>query len=170
MKLTENFQEVISDGILYQKSKDLQTTNQLSWKSFKVKLWPKPNMQNSPYRKLLSLEYQRNWLALYFHSDWRNALRLQKLSKKSSLKKTRPSYGQKFVCSGNPEQNIWNRVKKSNKIGQGLKRFIPNFACFFWEVLSKFSFCKEDNFLSLSTTREASIRIKFVILDIKLLY
>ena len=30
----------------------------------------------------------------------------------------------------NPEQNIWNKVKKSSKIGEDWKHLISNFACF----------------------------------------
>ena len=30
----------------------------------------------------------------------------------------------------NPGQNIWHKVKRYNKIGQGFKNIISNFACF----------------------------------------
>ena len=33
-------------------------------------------------------------------------------------KETRPSYGEKLVCSDNPGQNIWNKLKKSTKTWQ----------------------------------------------------
>ena len=52
------------------------------------------------------------------------------MSKNSSLKETGPSYGQKFVCSDNPGQNIWHKVKKSSKIGQDFKNLLSNFAFF----------------------------------------
>ena len=52
------------------------------------------------------------------------------MSKNSCLKETGPSYGQKFVCSDNPGQNICQKVKKSSKIGQDFKNLISNFACF----------------------------------------
>ena len=53
------------------------------------------------------------------------------MSKNSSLKETGPSYGQKFVCSGNPGQNIWHKVKKFSKIGQDFKNVLSNFPGFF---------------------------------------
>ena len=52
------------------------------------------------------------------------------------MKETGPSYGQKFVCSDNPGQNIWQRVKKYSKIGQDLKNVIYNFACFLTAVVN----------------------------------
>ena len=51
------------------------------------------------------------------------------MSKNSCLKETGPSYSQKFVCSDNPGQNIWQKVKKSSKIGQDFKKLISTFAC-----------------------------------------
>ena len=33
-------------------------------------------------------------------------------------KEAGPCYDQKPVCSDNPGQNIWNKVKKSSKTGQ----------------------------------------------------
>ena len=47
------------------------------------------------------------------------------------MKETEPSYGQKFVSSDNPSQNIWHKVNKYSKIGQDFKNVISNFACFF---------------------------------------
>ena len=52
------------------------------------------------------------------------------MSKNSSLKETLPSCGQKFVCSDNPGQNIWHKVKKYSKTGQDYKNLISDFACF----------------------------------------
>ena len=54
----------------------------------------------------------------------------QKMSKNSSLKETGSSYSQKFICSDNPRQTIWQKVKKSSKIGQDFKNLLPNFECF----------------------------------------
>ena len=51
------------------------------------------------------------------------------MSKNLSLKETGPNYGQKFVCSDNPGQNIWHKVKKPSKIGQDFENLLPNFAC-----------------------------------------
>ena len=47
------------------------------------------------------------------------------------MRETGPSYGKTFVCSDNPGQNIWHKVKRYNKIGQDFKNIIPSFACFF---------------------------------------
>ena len=52
------------------------------------------------------------------------------MSKNSSLKETGLSYGQKLVCSDNPEQNILHKVKKASKIGQDFKNVLSNFMCF----------------------------------------
>ena len=48
-------------------------------------------------------------------------MKLQKTFKNSSKKETGPSYGQKFVSSDNPSQNIWDKLKKYSKIGQDFK-------------------------------------------------
>ena len=34
----------------------------------------------------------------------------------------------------NPEQNIWNKIEKYNKIGQDKKSLISAFACFFTPI------------------------------------
>ena len=57
------------------------------------------------------------------------------MSKNSSSKETGLSYGQKFVYSDNPRQNIWQKVKKSSKIGQDFKTFLPNFECFLRDIV-----------------------------------
>ena len=57
------------------------------------------------------------------------------MSKISSLKETGLNYGQKFVCSDNPGQNIWHKVKKSSKIGQDFKNLLSNFACFLTAIV-----------------------------------
>ena len=46
----------------------------------------------------------------------------------SSLKETGLNYDYKFVCSDNPGQNIWHKVKKSSKIEQDFKNLLSNFA------------------------------------------
>ena len=56
------------------------------------------------------------------------------MSQNSSLEETGPNYGQKFVCSDNPGQNIWHKVKKSSKIGQDFKN-LSNFACFLTAIV-----------------------------------
>ena len=40
------------------------------------------------------------------------------MSKNSSVKETGPSYSQKIVCSDNPGQNNWQKIKKYSKIGK----------------------------------------------------
>ena len=52
------------------------------------------------------------------------------MAKNSCLKETESSNGQKFVCLDNPGQNIWQKLKKSSKIGQDFKNLLSNFACF----------------------------------------
>ena len=44
-----------------------------------------------------------------------------------SLKETGPSYDQKCACSDNLGQNIWNKIEKSSKYGQGKKGLISIF-------------------------------------------
>ena len=46
------------------------------------------------------------------------------MSKNSGVKGTGPCDGQRFVCSDNPGQGIWRRVKKYSKIGQNFKNVI----------------------------------------------
>ena len=57
------------------------------------------------------------------------------MCKNSSLKETGPSYGQKFVCSDNPGQNIWHKVEKSSKAGQDLRSLLSTFACFLTPIV-----------------------------------
>ena len=57
------------------------------------------------------------------------------MSKNSSLKETGPSYDQKFVGSDDLGQNIGHKVKKSSNIGQNLKKFLSNFACFLTAIV-----------------------------------
>ena len=47
------------------------------------------------------------------------------------LRRLGQAYGKKCVCSNNPGQNIWHKVKSYNKIGQDFKNIIYNFAVFF---------------------------------------
>ena len=122
--------------ILSQKCYFLQKpTNRRSSKFYKVKFWPTEKMQNSANTKLLNLELSRISLSLYFYHDWRNALKLQKMFKNSSLKETGPSCGQKFVRSDNPGQNIWYKVEKSSKVGQDFKSLLSNFAWFLTAIV-----------------------------------
>ena len=44
------------------------------------------------------------------------------------MKETGPRYGKIFICSDNSGQNIWNKVRTHNKIGQEFKNMISNFA------------------------------------------
>ena len=74
---------------------------------------------------------------LCFYHDWRNAFKLQKMSKNSSKKGTGPTYGQKLVCSGkdNSGRDTWCRVKKCSKVERNFKNK-SNFACFLAAVVS----------------------------------
>ena len=36
----------------------------------------------------------------------------------------------------NPEQNIWQKLKRYNKIGQGFKNIISNFACIWTAIVN----------------------------------
>ena len=96
--------------------------------------------KNFYIEKVAEKNFQRNWLDLYFHHDWKNALKLQK---SSSLKDAVSCYGQKFVSSDNPSQNIWHKLKKYSKLDKTLtmQYLILHL---FWQLLSKFKFWKED--------------------------
>ena len=138
--------------ILAQKCQFVQkTTNQQSWKSSKVKFWPKPKVQNNAKTKPLNFELLHIWLALYFYHEWRNTLKLHKMSKNPNLKETGLNCGQKYFCSDNPGQNIWHKVKKSSKTRQDLKNLSSNL-CVFWQLLSKFNFWKKDGTLGCVST------------------
>ena len=43
------------------------------------------------------------------------------MSKYLNLEESGRSYDQEFVCSGNPRQNIWNKVEKIDKNRTGEK-------------------------------------------------
>ena len=58
------------------------------------------------------------------------------MSKSSSVKETGPSSGQNFVCSDNPGQNIWSKIKKYSKIEQDFQSLISNFACFLTAIVN----------------------------------
>ena len=73
------------------------------------------NFFNSAYRKLLNLKLSRN----YYNSikSLIKALKLLKLLKYRGLKETRTSYEQKFGFTDNQRQIIWQKVRRSSKIG-----------------------------------------------------
>lgn len=74
-------------------------------------------MRNSVYEKLINIKVFRNWCTLYLHLVFKKVLKLKRRSKYQNFK---------FKEKGeNPEQNIWNKVKKSYKIGQKQKTFAP---------------------------------------------
>ena len=52
----------------------------LSWKLYKVNIWPKPHMQSSVYTEPFTFKY--------FVRGWREVLILQKMSKNWSLEET----------------------------------------------------------------------------------
>ena len=52
------------------------------------------------------------------------------MSKNWSWNGTGPYYDQKFACSYNPGQNIWNKMKQSSKTGQEKNSLIFFSACF----------------------------------------
>ena len=107
-----------------------KTTNQQYWKFSKCKVWPKPRIQNSTNTKPLNLELLLELTCFILKSWLDNVLKLQKISKNSSLKETGPSCGLRFVSPDNPSQNIWHKLKKYSKIRQGFKNVISNFAGF----------------------------------------
>ena len=41
-----------------------------------------------------------------------------------------------IIRGNNPGQNTWQKVKKYSKIGQNLKNFIYNFACFLTAIVN----------------------------------
>ena len=88
--------------------------------------------------------------------------------KNSSLKATGPSYGQTIVCSDNPGQNIWHKVKKYSKIGQDYKNLISNFPCFMsppkFDIFLTFPNFLRSYVLSRSATRVLSLISSVVLL------
>ena len=93
-----------------------KTTNRGSSKFSKVKFWPKPRKQKGANTA--------DCLALSSYHDWRNVLKLLKFFKNSSVIESEPSYGKTFVCSNNPGQNFWHKVKRHSKTGQHLTNII----------------------------------------------
>ena len=53
-------------------------------------------------------------------------------------KKPGTSYTQKFVCSHNLGQNIWNKVRKPSETGQSQKSLISAFVSFLIAIASLF--------------------------------
>ena len=84
-----------------------KTTNRKSWNFSKVKLWPKPRTQNSPKIKPLGLEHlmQLTW---YISWSWLEK-RFEVTENVQKLKKTGPSFGQKFVCLDSVRKQSFNR-------------------------------------------------------------
>ena len=56
------------------------------------------------------------------------------MSKTWSWKRTGSSYDQKFACSNNLGQSIWNKMEKSSKTGQEKKSLLSIFTCFLTAV------------------------------------
>ena len=56
------------------------------------------------------------------------------MSKNWSWKETAPINDQKFACSDDPRQNIWNKMEQSSKTGQEKKSLVSAFACFFTAI------------------------------------
>ena len=63
-------------------------------------------MENSSCTKPKIWNFNAADLLYIFIKDWRNALKLNDMSKTWILKETGPSYDQNFVCSDNSRQNI----------------------------------------------------------------
>ena len=121
--------------------------NWISWERNIIFLRNKKNLNLSfrwqilrSYRFVAEVTFNASDLLhiFIFYHNLRNALKLHKMSKTSSLKETGPNYYQKFVCSDNLGENIWHKVKKYSKIGQDFKNLLSCFACF----LSEFSSCQ----------------------------
>ena len=102
------FNYLVKEPILAQECQFFQkTTNQQSWKfSIKSNFDLNQIYKISLTQKHLIWNFNAYGLLYIFFYDCRNTLKLQKMSKNSSLKETGPSYGQRFVCSDNPRQNI----------------------------------------------------------------
>ena len=64
------------------------------------------------------------------------------MSKYPSVKGTGTSFCKKIVFLENPRKNIWHKLKKYSKIGQGFQNVVFNFACFFSHLLPTFYFWK----------------------------
>ena len=108
---------------------------------FKVKFWPKTRTQNSANTKPLNLELLRQ-LTCFIFLSWLEKC-FEEIFQKFKCEGHWAKLRQKFVCSDNPGQNIWHKVKRYNKIGQDCENIISNFACF-WQLFSTFNFWKRD--------------------------
>ena len=57
--------------LLKNESSSLKSTLNQKWRLFTVNFWPRPDMRNSVYRKLLHLERFFISLTLYFYSEFK---------------------------------------------------------------------------------------------------
>ena len=97
------------------------TTNRQNWKFSKVKFWPKPRIQNSVNTKPLNLELLTQ-LACFIFTSWLE--KCFEVSENIQKFKCEEDYGQKFVSSDNPRQNIWHKLKKYSKMDKTSKMYL----------------------------------------------
>ena len=64
--------------------------------------------------------------------------KIEEYQKSWSLKGTRPNYDQKFICSDNYRQNIWNKTERCRKIRQIRKSLTSTLLP--WLLLPELSF------------------------------
>ena len=84
-------------------------------------------MQNSAYRKLLNLNISTTHFVYISIKSLTKTSKLLKMLRNWGLKETAISYEQTLGFTGNRWQNISQKVRKSQKTGQGQKRLISAF-------------------------------------------
>ena len=67
---------------------------------------------------LTSLKRGGNYVAFFFNTNWKNALKLKKSSNKFGLAHTWPKNDQKLMCTYSLGQNAWHKITKFSKIEQ----------------------------------------------------
>ena len=64
---------------------------------------------------LTSLKRGGNYVAFFFNTNWKNALKLKKSSNKFGLAHTWPKNDQKLMCTYSLGQNTWDKITKFSK-------------------------------------------------------
>ena len=95
-------------------------------------------MKNLPLSKVESFVKSNYDLKQTYKRQEKSFAGMKKVKKKSS-EEIGSSYDQKFVCSHNPGENIWNKVQKSSKIRQDQKTLVSIFV-YFLTTIAKVQF------------------------------
>ena len=87
-------------------------------------------MQNSANTKPLNLELWTELIWLMFASWFEKCFQVIENIQKFMCKGNKAKLQPKIISSDNPSQNIWQKLKKYNKIGEDFKSVISNFVSF----------------------------------------